>query len=123
MCSASHLHGHDSTEWASVGWVDNLDEADTRLATDGTSAGSAGWDGSSEGVVLVDVGGTLNYTQVDESASNQGALLGSSNVTLGTWDLLGDCELGTGGEGTGTSGVKDGSVWTSSVSGDDVHGS
>jgi hypothetical protein len=51
----SHLHSHDSTEWASVGRVDNLDEADSGLAPDVTSAGSASWDGSSKWVVLVDV--------------------------------------------------------------------
>lgn len=50
-------------------------------------------------------------------------MLGSGNVTPGTWHLLGDGELGTGGEGTCSGGVEDGGVWASSVSGDDVHGS
>lgn len=88
--SASHLDGHDSTEGTSIGWVDDLDEADTGLATSGTGAGCASWDGGSKWVVLVDVGGTLDDTKVDESAGDEGALLGGGDVAPGTWDLLGD---------------------------------
>ncbi len=101
----SHLDGHNSTEGAGIGWVNNLDEADTGLAASGTGAGCASWDGGSKGVVLVDVGGTLDDTKVDESAGDEGALLGGGDVTPGAWDLLGDGQLGTSREGTGAGGV------------------
>lgn len=67
----SHLHGHDTTEWTGIRWVDDLDQADTGLSTGGTGAGGASWDGGSEWVVLVDVGSTLHDTEVDKSSSNQ----------------------------------------------------
>jgi len=117
------LHSNDTTEWASVGWVDDLDEADTGLACNGSRAGGAGWNSNLDGVVLVDVGSTLDDTHVDEHAGNEAALLGGGDVAFGAWNLLSDFELSAGGEGTGSSGVADGSVRTGSVSGDDVDGS
>lgn len=120
--SASHLDGHDSTEWASVRWVDNLNEAHAGLAANGAAAGGASWDGGSEWVVLVDVGGTLDNAEVDEGTGDERALLWCGDVALSTWDLLSDSELGAGGESTSSSWVEDGGVWASSVSGDDVHG-
>lgn len=119
--SASHLDSHDSTEWASVGWVDNLNEAHAGLTAHGAGAGGASWDGGGEWVVLVDVAGTLDNAEVDEGTGDEGALLGCGDVALGAWNLLSDSELGTGGESTSSSWVEDGSVWASSVSGDDVH--
>jgi len=121
--TGSHLDSNDTAEWASVGGVDDLDEADVGLASNGSGAGGTGGDGGSEGVVLVDVGGTLDNAHVDEHSGHESALLGCGNVTLGTWDLLGDGQLGTSAEGTGSSGVDDGGVRSSSVSGDDVDGS
>lgn len=115
------LHGDDTAEWAGVRWVDDLDHADTRLSTSGTGAGGAGWDGDLDGVVLVDVGGTLDNAEVDESAGDETALLGGGDVTLGAWHLSLNLEGLALGEGTGAGGVEDGRVWSSSVSGDDVN--
>lgn len=92
------------------------------MSAGGACAGSAGGYCGREGVVLVDVGGTLDDAHVDEHAGHEAALLGGSNVTLGTRNLLSDSQLGAGGEGTGSGRVDDGSVWASSVGGDDVDG-
>jgi hypothetical protein len=97
-----HLDGNDTTKWSSAGWVDKLDHADTSLPTDGTSAGGTGWDSSREGVVLVDVGGTLHDAKGNQGAGKEAALLRGGNVALGTWDLLGDIKLGASGESAGT---------------------
>jgi hypothetical protein len=53
--STSHLNSDDSTEWAGVAGVDDLDEADTGLASDGAGASGASRHGGCEWVVLVDV--------------------------------------------------------------------
>jgi hypothetical protein len=89
----------------------------------GTSAAHASRHSGLEGVVLVDVGGTLHETHADKHAGNETALLGSGDVTFGSWDLLGDGHLGTGRESTSPSRIADGGVWASSVSGDDVDSS
>jgi len=121
--SACHLDSDDSTEWASVGWVDDLDEADVGLAADGAGAGGASGHGGFEWVVLVDISGTLDDAHVDEHASHEAALIGGSDIALGAWNLLADGHLSASGEGTGSCGVDDCGVWTSSVRGDDVDGS
>jgi hypothetical protein len=87
------------------------------LAADGTGAGGAGWDGGREGVVFVDVGGTLHETHLDKGAGDEAALLRGGNVALGSWHLLGDGCLCAGGEGTRSGGVNDGGVWSGDVSG------
>jgi hypothetical protein len=119
----SHLHGNNTTEWTSTGGVGNLNQADVLLTGDGTSAAHASWHLDCDGVVLVNVAGTLDDSHVDERAHHDGALLGCGDVTLGTWHLSSDLGLSTLREGTGSSGVDDGGVRASSVSGDDVDGS
>jgi len=121
--SPSHLYGNDSTKWAGIGGVDNLDEADVGLAADSTGAGCASGYGGLEWVILVDVGGTLDDAHINKHAGHEAALLGRGDVASGAWDLLLDGHLCPGGEGTGSGGVDDGGVWASSVSGDDMDGS
>lgn len=121
--SSSHLESGDTTERTSARWVSKLDQADILLTTDGSSAGHACWHGDGDGVVLVDVLGTLDDTHVDERSHDEGTLLGCGDVTPGTWYLSSNLGLGTLGKGTGTSWVDDGRVWSSSISGDDVDSS
>lgn len=121
--SRGHLEGCDTTEWSSARWVGKLNQADVLLITDGTGAGHTSWDGDFDGVVLVDVLGTLDDTQVDEGSHHEGALLGCGDVTPSAWYLSSDLCFSTLRECTGSSWVDDGGVWSSSVSGDDVDGS
>jgi hypothetical protein len=93
------------------------------LSANGTAAGLASWHGDSDRVILVDVGGTLDDAHADECAHVEGSLLWGSNITLGTWYLLGDDGLGSGGESTGSGGVNNGGVWASTICGNDVDGS
>lgn len=109
--SWGHLHHHDTSEWSGARWVGNLDGADTGLSSDSSSAGGASWDGDGNGVVLVDVGCALDDTSGDQHAGHETALLGGSDVTLGTWYLGGHLSLGSGGESTSSGGVNDGGVW------------
>jgi hypothetical protein len=109
------LHGNNTTEWSSGRWVDNLDQADTGLTADGSGAGGASWNGDGDGVVLVDVGGTLDDTGSDQHSGHETTLLRSSDVSVLAWDLGGDLGLGSGGEGTSSSGVNDGGVWAVDV--------
>lgn len=106
--AASDLHGEDTTEGSGTGGVGKLDKADVGLATNGTRAGGSGGDLDGEGVVLVDVGGTLHDAHADESTGPEGALLGGSNVTLGTGNLGGDLGLLARRESSSTGGVDDG---------------
>ena len=114
------MNSDDTTERSSSGWVDNLNKADTRLAGDGARASHASGHCGLEWVVLVDVGGTLHETHLDKHARNETALLGGSDVALGTWHLLCDGHLGASGESSSSGGVADGGVWASSIGGDDV---
>ena len=121
--TTGHLNSDDTTEWTSTGWVDDLDKADIRLASNGTTAAHASGHGGREWVVLVDIGSTLHETHADKHAGHETALLGGGDITPGTWDLLGDGHLGTGGESSSSGRIADGGVWASSVSGDDVDSS
>lgn len=118
-----HLDGENTTEWAGCGGVDKLDKAHVGLASNGSGAGGASWDGGGEWVVLVDICGTLDDAHGDESAHVEGSLLGGGDVAVFAWHLGGHLELLAGGESTGSGGVDDGGVWASSVSGDDVESS
>lgn len=117
-----HLDGNNTSEWTSSGWVSELDHADILLSTDSSGALGVSWNGDCDWVILVDVGSTLHDSHVDQCAGNEGSLLWSGDVTLGTWDLGDDIGLSTGGECTSTCWVDDGGVWTSSICGDDVEG-
>jgi hypothetical protein len=121
--ATGHLNSDDTTEWTSTGWVNDLDKADIRLASDGTGAAHASGHGGLEWVVLVDVGSTLHETHANKHAGHKTALLGGGDVTPGTWDLLGDGHLGTGGESPSSGRIADGGIWAGSVSGDDVDSS
>lgn len=109
-----------TSEWTSVRWVDELDHADVGLTGHGSCAGGSSWDGDLEWVVLVDVGGTLHDTDALES-TGPSTLLGLLDVTLGTWYLGHDLH-GLPWSVTGTGSVDHGLVWTSSVGGNNVHG-
>ena len=117
------MNSDDASERSSSGWVDNLDKADTRLASDRTGAGHASRHGGLEWVVLIDVGGTLHETHLDEHAGHEAALIGCGDVTSCTWDLLGDSHLCASRESTCSSRITDGSIWASSIGGDDVDSS
>ena len=81
------------------------------MSTNGTRAGHVGWNLDGDGVVLVDVCGTLDDTGSDQHAGHEAALLGGSDVAVLAWHLGGDGGLGTGGEGTSSGGVNNGGVW------------
>lgn len=116
------MEHNDATEWSSARWVGTLGRADILLSGDGTGAGHTGWHGDLDGVVLVDVLGTLDNAQVDERSHHEGTLLWCSDVTLGSRNLGDNLGLSTLGEGTSTSWVNDAGVWSSSISSDDVEG-
>lgn len=115
----SLLDGDAATEGASVAGVDELDNASVGLAGNVTRAGGASGNVDLEGVVLVDVGGTLHDANSLEGTSPE-ALLGLLDVTLGARHLGLDIHGGPGV--TGTVGVDHGLVWAGTVGGDDVQG-
>jgi hypothetical protein len=84
----SHLDGDNTTERTSSRWVNDLNEADVGLASNGTSAGCAGGDLGLEWVVLVGVGDALRDAEADECAGVQAALLGCGDVALIAWDYV-----------------------------------
>lgn len=113
------LDGDAATEGAGVAGVDKLDKAGVGLASNVARAGGASGDVDLEGVVLVDVGGTLHDANSLESASPE-ALLGLLDVALGARHLGLDVHGGPGG--TSAVSVDHGLVWAGTVGGDDVEG-
>jgi hypothetical protein len=113
------LDGDAATEGTGIAGVDQLDKAGVGLASDGAGALGTSGDFGLEGVVLVDVGGTLHDADRLQSASPS-TLLGLLDVALGARDLSRDRHLGPCG--ASAVGVDHSGVWTSAVGRDNVHG-
>lgn len=114
-----HLDGDAATEGAGVAGVDELDEAGVGLAGDVASAAGASGHVDLEGVVLVDVGGTLHDAHCLQGAG-PGALLRLLDLALGAGNL--GLDVHGGPALAGTVGVEHGLVGTRTVGGDDVQG-
>lgn len=112
-----HLDGDAAAEGTGVAGVDELDQAGVGLAGHGTRAGGASGHVDLEGVVLVDVGGTLHDADGLQGAG-PGALLGLLDLALGAGNLCLNLHLCPGL--ASAVGVEHGLVWAGAVGGDDV---
>jgi len=116
------LYGRDATEGTGVGGVGNLDETDVSLVPDGTLAVHSRGQVDLDGVVLVDIGGSLHQAQLDQATGDDAALGGGGDVASGAGNLLDHLGLDALAKGACSGGIDNGRVWTGTISGDNVDG-